>query len=155
MRYLLFSYALLSGFIIVGQDRSAAILDYINNPAEVFAPEKTITGLCFIILADDFDYYKNPVVLKEANGAEILKITTENSLLITTYKGKSNDTYDNTHAFKPWLFIDNPDYFRVAFECIDTTGSFYKVRLNETDYTLIEKKDPNFRKQMIPDFVST
>lgn len=149
------SFAVVSCFIATGQGRSAAILDYINNPPDLFIPERSITGLCFIILDDGFGLYKTPIVINETNGAELLKIEFENSLLKTTYKGKPNDQHDSKHAFNPWLFINNPDYFRIALECTDSSGLFYKVRLNEIDYALINKKDRTFTKQRISDFVIT
>lgn len=141
----------------MGQDWSNwTILDHLNNQTEdPFTTERNITGLCFVILADDFNYYKDPVVIKGPNDNEVLRITfTDSGELLTTYKGRTYKQYDSSNTFRPWLFVDNPDYFRIAFECVDTIGASYKVRLNETDFALIEKKNKNFKKESISDFIS-
>lgn len=158
MKYLILIGTLFLSFATVGQNLEnwTTTLDYLNNQTEgSFTTEKNITGLCFVILADDFNYYKEPIVVKRTNDNEVLRITyTDSGELITTYKGTTYKQYDSSNTFKPWLFVDNPDYFRIAFECVDTVGAFYKVRLNEKEFTLIEKTNTNFKKESITNFVS-
>lgn len=157
MKFLIVIWLLLFSLATVGQDRTNwTTLDYLNNDKEnPFTTEVDISGLCFVVLADDFNYYTDPVVIKGANSSEVLKIKfTESGGLLTTYKGKTYKQFDSSNAFKPWLFIDNPDYFRIAFECVDTIGTSYKVRLSDTDFTMIDKKNKNFKKESISDFVS-
>lgn len=72
----------------------------------------------------------------------------------TTYKGITYQRYDTlNHPFCPWLWLDKSDYFRLAFECVDATGKYYKVRLNETEFGWIKKTDNTFKKESIKDFV--
>lgn len=130
-------------------------LDYLNqDPEYPFQTEKNIEGLCFITLSDSFDYYQTPILIKDKDNKQIVKIEFVDSLgILTTYKGNLFKSYDTLNPFNPWLWVDNPDYFRLAFECTDSIGNFYKVQLNETEFAWIKKTDKNFKKETIKDFV--
>ncbi len=117
-------------------------------------PERDISGQCFIILSDNFDYYKYPIIIKSTDNKEIIRIEFSDSLGMTTiFKGRLYRQFDNQNTFKPWLFSDNSDYFRLAFECVDSTGTNYKVKINEKEFALISKQNNDFKKQKITDFV--
>jgi hypothetical protein len=109
-----------------------APLDLLNRASEYpFVTENNISGQCFIILSKDFDYYKSPIVIKSADNKEIVRVEYwDSNGVTTTFKGSSYRQFDNRNAFTPWLFSDNPDYFALALECIDSMGTHYKVKLN-------------------------
>ncbi len=138
----------------IGQNRKDwTRLDFLNQAAEsLFKAEQNISGQCFIILADKFDYYKRPIIIKSADNKELIRVEVRESL-ITTFNGKSYIQCDQENPFKPWLFGCNPDYFQLAFECIDSTGTDYKVKINETESVLISKTNSDFKKQSIAEFV--
>ena len=130
-------------------------LDFLNKDSEnPFMTENNISGLCFIILSDNFDYYKKPIIIRSTDNKEIVRIEFIDSLgMTTTFKGQSYRQFDNKNPFKPWLFSDNSDYFRLAFECVDSTGTHYKVRINEKELVSISKNNKDFKKQETSDFV--
>ncbi|NME67996.1 hypothetical protein [Flammeovirga aprica] len=132
-----------------------ASLDYLNQSIEYpFITEKNIDGLCFITLSNNFDYYQNPILLTDKDNQQIASIEFVDTLgIITTFKGRQFRSYDNSNPFKPWLWVDNPDYLRLTFECTDSIGNFYKVRLNESEFAWIKKTDENFKKETIENFV--
>jgi len=138
----------------VGQNRKDwTRLDYLNKASESpFMTEKDISGQCFIILADNFDYYKNPIIIKTADKKEFIRLEFGETL-VTTFNSKSYVQCDQTNPFNPWLFGCNPDYFSLAFECVDSTGTDYRVKINEREFALISKQNKDFKKQKITDFV--
>ena len=131
------------------------ILDDLNqNPNFPFKTEKEIRGICFLTLSDNFDYYHSPIIVKNTNNELVAKIEFVDTIGIqTTYEDQTYNSFDTLNPFKPWLWIDNPDYFRLAFECTDTTREYYKVWLNEEDFTFINKTDKSFKKQSLNDFI--
>ena len=139
--------------ILFAQDRSKwTLLDFLNE--RPFIPQDNITGICFVTLADTFDYYKKPIVIKDKSNLEILRIAFNNSIgLTTTYKGIKYGFADTLNPFNPWLWSPNPDYFRLAFQCTDTSGEYFKVWLTDKEYALIKKHNPDFKKQSILNFI--
>ena len=131
-------------------------LDFLNFSKEnQFNVESDIYGNCFIILSEEFDYYKKPIMISDEKLNVILKIEyNEIKGFVTTFKDKIYDKNNSLlNPFKPWLWSENPDYFNFALECVDTIGDFYKVKLNEIDFGLINKFNNDFRKQSINEFV--
>ncbi len=130
-------------------------LDYLNqDPYYTFQTGKKITGLCFITLSDSIDYYQTPIIITDKDKSQIVRIEFVDTLgILTTYKGKHFNSRDTLNPFNPWLWVNNPDYFRLAFECTDSIGDFYKISLNKTDFAWIHKKDKNFKKESIINFV--
>ncbi len=134
-------------------------LDFLNKASEdPFMTENDISGQCFIRLSDNFDYYKTPIIIRSTDKMEILRIEFSDSLgttttVTTTFKGQSYKQFDNQNPFNPWLFSDNSDYFRLAFECVDSTGTQYKVKINDEEVVSISKDNTDFKKQEITDFV--
>lgn len=130
------------------------VLEFLNNyPDNPFFTERDVNGLCFITLSDSFDYYAKPIVFKNIVQKEILKIEFNGSEFVTTFKEKKYSGYDTSNTFNPWRWINNKDYFQLVFECIDTSGSYYKVLLNDKVFALINKDNLDFKKQSIYDFV--
>jgi hypothetical protein len=130
-------------------------LDHFNHDTEFhFSTEKKLSGLCFITLSDSFDYYQNPIILKDRDDKQIMSIVVnDTSGVLTNFKGSLFKSYDTINPFNPWFWSDNPDYFRLALECTDSLGNFYKVKLNETEFAWIKKTDKNFKKEGIKDFI--
>jgi hypothetical protein len=139
--------------VLFSQDRSKSTqLDFLNQYP--FIPQDNITGICFVTLADTFDYYKKPIVIKDRSNFEILRIEINDSVgLTTTYNGAKYHFSDTLNTFNPWLWIPNPEYFRLAFQCTDTTGEYFKVWLTDKEFTFIRKDNQDLKKQSIADFV--
>ena len=152
LRFIIFFSMLLSS-LSYSQDRiKLKELNDLNNSP--FIPEKNISGNCFVVLSDSFDYYKNPIEIMDINHELLLKIEIDDKFgVITSFRGKRYQNSDTLNPFNPWLWNPNPDYFRLAFECSDTTSEFFKVWLSKKEFTFIRKDNPNFKKQSIIDFV--
>ena len=142
--------------LLFGQDRSNwTRLDFLNRTKEnPFIPQDNINGICFVTLADTFNYYKKPIIINDKDKNEVLKIQFTDSLgLTTTFNGKKYSRRDTGNTFNPWLWINSEEYFQLAFECTDTSGAYYKVLLTNKDFAFINKKNKDFKKQSIASFV--
>ena len=129
-------------------------LDFLNKDHSYpFAPEADISGVCFIIVAERFDYYKKPIVIPAKDGKVSISIRVSDTGVTTQFNGQTYDPADSTNPFKPWLFGANPDYFRLALECVDSAGAYYKVKVNQSEFAFINKTNSDFQKQSIIDFV--
>ncbi|WP_156152355.1 hypothetical protein [Flammeovirga sp. OC4] len=137
------------------QNDSSTHLRYLNQLLEYpFTTEKNIQGICFITPSNDFDSYQDSIILNDKDNNPIVRIAYDDSLgIVTTFKGKVFKSYDSSNPFSPWLWVDNPDYFRLSFECTDSTGTLYKVKLNENEFGWIKKTDTNFKKETIKEFI--
>lgn len=156
MRFVIIIGSLIISISTIGQSRKDwTQLDFLNkDPDYPFETEKDISGVCFVIMSEMFSVYEKPIIIKSKDNKEILKIVfSELNGLTTTFNGQSYLQFDNQNPFNPWLFVDNPDYFRLAFECVDTIGTSYKVKLNDKEFAHISKAAKDFKKQSIPDFV--
>ena len=128
-----------------------------------FVVEKGISGKCFLMLGEEVNYYQDIISLDDKAGKEILRIEFDDSLgLLTTFKGivhsekdgYNNAVVDSSNLFNPWLYYFQSDYFGLALECIDTTGPFYTVILNENTTLEISKLNKQFKKVSIESYIS-
>src|SRR5690349_10874208 len=122
MKIVLILLSLFYCFSCAGQARKewTQLSEINNDPDHPFQAQNDFTGLCFIVLNDHFDYYKNPLILKQ-DGKEILKISfSESSGLSTTFMSTAFDQEDSLPSFRPWYYNHNPDYLMLIMECTDT-----------------------------------
>ena len=145
---------LTSSTIAFCQDRKDwTELDYLNQDESYpFETEKDFSGEYFITLSDKFDYYNQPIIIRDKEQKEIVRIEFKDNRILTTYRGRTYKQNDLSNPLSPWLLVLNPDYFRLALECIDTTENFYVVKLNEEDLGFIDKTTDNFQKEGIEEF---
>ena len=129
-------------------------LDYLNSDNSSFETENKISGEFFITLTDTFDYYSNPIKIYNNQGREIVKIEFTENGITTWFKGKKYQQNDFNNPLDPWLLSLNPDYFRLAFECVEITASDYIVLLNEKEKGYISKSNLDFKTESTEDFVN-
>ncbi|NJK97919.1 MAG: hypothetical protein HC905_26110 [Bacteroidales bacterium] len=122
-------------------------LDYLNFDTIKFPfqRENDIVGNGFVILSDTFDYYKSPIIIASKEGETLVKIEVTESDVITTFKGVNYSRYDTTNPVMPWLYIPNPDYFRLAFEYIDSSKLYFNIKINENTIGYINKNNKDFK----------
>ena len=131
-------------------------LDYLNaDESYPFQTENDITGIFFVTISDTLNYYENPIVITDSENKEIAKIEFTENDVVTTFNGKEYSRNDTLNPLNPWLLVLNPDYFRLAFECIDMTSDHYVIKLNENELGYIELENPDYKKESIEDFVKS
>ncbi|MBS4040686.1 MAG: hypothetical protein KGZ81_08805 [Flavobacteriales bacterium] len=152
----IFLITLFCSFSNAQSKKNWTVLDFLNFSAEnPFIVENDINGVCFVILSEEFNYYKSPIIINNENQNVILNIEYNETVgFLTTYKNKIYSKNENLlNPFKPWFWSENPDYFNFVLECVDTIGNYYKVKLNNVDFGWINKSDTNFKRQKIDEFV--
>ncbi|WP_271855904.1 hypothetical protein [Patiriisocius marinus] len=129
-------------------------LDYLNFDKNYpFETEKDISGLFFITPSITFDYYTEPIIVFDQENNEILRLRVGESDVITCFNGQKYNRYNTKNPLSPWLLSLSPDYFSIAFECIETNDKFYIVRLNDDQLGYIKKDNENFTKETVEEFV--
>jgi hypothetical protein len=140
----------LSCKLVCGQDKKDTAFNYYldENSKSLFTPEKDIKGVCFIEISDF------PAVIKTNKGQEIVKLSYNDSIGGKVYyKGNHYNEGDTSSPFKPWVWVGDAENFAPEMECLDTVGKYYKVQINDTIFGFISKKDKDFEKISLSDFV--
>ena len=129
-------------------------LDYINaDEFYSYQTENDITGDFFVTISDTFNYYERPIVIKNSEKKEMVRIEFKDNDIVTIFQSKKYLRNDTLNPLNPWLMSLNPDYFSLAFECINITSDYYVVKLNENELGYIDIVNPDFKKVLIEDFV--
>jgi hypothetical protein len=139
-------------------DRSLwTTLDFLNDKESPFTAEDSIIGSGIITLSDTADTYNKKLCIYNDLGKIIATIEHKESDVITVFNGKTFSSSDTTNSFSPRLYGTNPDYFRLAFDCISTDKDFYKVIIdkNTGQAGMIKKSDKFFKFETIEKFVDT
>lgn len=129
------------------------VLDYLNENIEEFKYEKDINNIGFIVLADDFGYYKKPILVTDSLKNEILKIEVIESDFIAKYKDIKYDKNSVDKQINPWYFSLSYDYFGLNFLCEKIDDNFFQVRLNDNDLGFINKNNNNFKLVSVDEFI--
>jgi len=125
-----------------------------QNANSPFKVDKEIDGICFIIPSDKYNHYKNVIVLHDADNVQDISIRLVDSVgMQITKQGKHFAPHDEKSSFSPWLWGGNPDYFSLVFDCVDTAGHSYKVKINDKEFAWIQKTDTLFEKIAINDYL--
>ncbi len=129
------------------------ILAYLNQ--DPFVMEDSIIGLGIVTISDTVDTYDRELSMYNASGKVIVTVEQQESDVITNYKGKAYNRYDSLNPFSPRLYVTNPDYFRLAFDCIGSDNEFYTVIINRQtgEVAKIKKLDTFFKFETIEEFV--
>ncbi|NMM50769.1 hypothetical protein [Marinigracilibium pacificum] len=128
-------------------------LDYLNADEFRFQTENDITGKFFVTVSDNFNYYTNPIIIKDLRNKEIVKIEFSETGIDIVFEGIKYQGNDTSNPLKPWLLMLNPDFFRLVFECVDITANHYVVKLNENEVGYIATDNPDFKRVTIEDFI--
>jgi len=140
-----------------GSDRSQwTKLDYLNQDTEYpFVEEDSIIGIGIVTISDTVDTYYKKLSVYNTSGKVIATVEQKESDVITVYKGKIYNRHDSLNLFAPRLYVTNPDYFRLAFDCESSDNEFYTIIINrQTGETAkIKKRDKFFKFETIEEFV--
>jgi hypothetical protein len=131
-------------------------LDYLNSAPEYpFVAEDSIIGIGIVTLSDSINTYDEKLRIYDEAGKIMITVEQKDSDVITIFKGKTFDRYNATNPLSPRLFITNPDYFRLIFDCISIGKDSYKVIISkQTGETAeIKKEDKFFQFQSMETFV--
>lgn len=131
-------------------------LNFINlNPDYPFLAEDSIIGIGIVTISNSASTYDQKLSIYNVSGNIIATVEHQKNDVVTKYKGKSYHRNDNLNPLSPRLFITNPDYFSLAFDCIISDNDFYTVILNrQTGETAkIKKSDKSYQFETIEAFV--
>jgi hypothetical protein len=127
------------------QNLNKTELDFIN--ADAFEPDGQIKGIGLVELNLNIHYYDKDLAIYDSNGNPKATIRVTDSDVVTKYGEKIYSRNDNSNPLSPRHFVDNPDYFRLIFDCLKTTDQYYQVilnnRTNETGF--IKIADSSFK----------
>jgi hypothetical protein len=131
-------------------------LDYLNQDSEYpFVAEDSIIGIGIVTISDTIETYNKKLSVYNTSGKVIATVELKESDVITVYRGKTYNRHDSLNLFSPRLYITNPDYFRLAFDCTSSDNEFYTVIINRQsgETAKIKKHDKFFKFQTIEEFV--
>lgn len=128
-------------------------LDYIN--ADKFEPDGQIKGIGLVEIDLAREYFGKDLRIYDIKGEPKITIRVTDSTVTTKLGGKLYSRNDNTNPFNPRLFGNNPDYFRLIFDCTKSTDKYYQVivdqKTNETGF--IKKADSLFKFETVVEYV--
>lgn len=113
-----------------------------------FISEDSITGIGIVSI-------DGPISIYDQNGYVLIKVEVSEKGG-TTYVGKYKyESHDTLNPFQPRLYVPNPDYYRLALDCIKKDSANYEVIINKhTGQTGIIRKKPNIKFETIDSFVN-
>lgn len=132
-------------------------LDFLNQDSTYSSvAEDSIIGIGIVTISDTVDIYDKKLSIYSASGKVITTVERQESDVITIYKGKTYNRDDSLNPFSPRLYMTNPDYFRLVFDCIEVDNEFYTVIINrQTGETAkIKRRDKFFKFETIEEFVN-
>jgi len=129
-------------------------LDYINS--DKFESDGQIKGIGLIEIDLGREYFGKNLVIYDINGQPKITIRVTDNDVTTKLSNKSYSRNDNGNPFSPRLFVTNPDYFRLIFDCAKSTDKYYEVivdqKTNETGF--IKKADNSFKFETVVEYVN-
>ncbi|MBI3218790.1 MAG: hypothetical protein HYZ44_04705 [Bacteroidetes bacterium] len=129
-------------------------LDYINSYQ--FEPDGPIRGIGLIEIDWERDYLGKDLIIYDSKGKPKITIRVTDSDVTTKLGDKSFSRNNDANPFNPRLFGDNPDYFRLIFDCTKSTNKYYEVVVNQnTNETgLIKRADSLFKFETVIEYVN-
>lgn len=130
-------------------------LTLIEDKNYSFKPEDSIIGIGVISVNYDNESATKKLNVYDDKNKLILKIQLNDSQVVTTYNGKKITQYEEDLPLNPRLFSANPEYFSLAFDCIDTTKTHYKVIVDRKTSSIgyIKKDEKSFIFETIEQYV--
>jgi len=123
-------------------------LEYLNQGSEFpFFSEDSIIGIG--IVSSDW-----PFSIYDKKGNVLISIELNDSS-VAIYVGKDKIKYHDTLiSFRPRLFSPNPDYYRLALDCIKKDSNYYEVIINrQTRQTGFIRNNPSINFETIEAYV--
>jgi hypothetical protein len=129
-------------------------LDFIN--ADKFEPDGQIKGIGLVEIELGRDSFDKDLIVYDSKGKPKIIIRATDEDVVTIIGDKSFSRNDNTNPFNPRLFVDNPDYFRLIFDCTKSTGEYYQVIIDQktNEPGFIKKTDSSFRFETVDEYVN-
>ena len=94
----------------------------------------------------------------DEKGKVILSIEQKEDDTYTVYKNKTYSYYkhDSTNPVEPYVYLMKPDYFQLAFECIEKNQTLYKVIINKKDnlFGYVLQNDKRFKFVSVEKFIA-
>lgn len=130
------------------------VLDYLN--ADKFEPDGQITGIGLVEINSEVEFFGKDIVIYDKEGNPKIVIRVTDGEVKTKIGDKTYSRHDNTNPFNPRLFENNPDYFRLIFDCIKITDKYYQVivDMKTNDYGFIKKVDKLFKYETVFEYVN-
>jgi hypothetical protein len=129
-------------------------LDYID--ADKFEPDGQIRGIGLVEAELGRESFDKDLIIYDSKGEPKIIIRATDDNVTTKIGGKSFSRNDITNPFNPRLFVRNPDYFRLIFDCTKSTDKYYQViidqKTNETGF--IKKTDSSFKFETVVEYVT-
>jgi hypothetical protein len=102
------------------------------------------------------NHLENDLIIYDSNRKPKVVVRQTEHDVTTKFGGKSYSRNDHSNPFSPRLFVDNPDYFRLIFDCLKSTGKYYQVTINQStnEIGFIKKADSLFKFQTVIEYVS-
>lgn len=124
-----------------------------ENPFEV---EDSIIGIGIVTIAKTSDLYNNKLSFFNSNNKIIGTIEIKETDVLTIHNDKIFNSNDDSNPFRPRLYIKNPEYFRLAFDCIKNEKEYYNVIINRQsrETARIKKTDKFFNFETIEEYVN-
>jgi hypothetical protein len=127
-------------------------LGFLNRELEYpFVTEDSIIGIGIVEISDGPSCYK----IYSEEGKIIASVELKENEIITKIDDRIIKGYDSLNPFKPRLFAESLDYFRLVFDCIKKDSNNYKVIINrqtgKTGY--IRRNDNSFKFFSIDEYV--
>jgi hypothetical protein len=144
IKSLLVSFAVCLSIFSYGQK---TLLEILNESP--FGAELDIVGIG-VVEAEGRDLF-----VYDDKGSKIVVINVTEDDVIITYKGKQFNRYSTSMPIHPRQLGNNPDYFRLAFDCLRKTNDFYQVVLDEKMklFGYIKQSDSSFKFLTAFDYV--
>jgi len=129
-------------------------LDYIN--ADKFEPDGQIKGIGVVEINLGRDSFDKDLIVYDSKGKPKITIRATEEDVVAKIGGKSFSRHDNAIPFNPRLFGNNPDYFRLIFDCTKSIGMYYQVIVDQKTHEIgfIKKADSSFRFETMFEYVS-
>lgn len=129
-------------------------LDYINSYQ--FEPDGPIRGIGLIEIDSERDYLGKDLIIYDNKGKPKITIRVTDNDVTTKLEDKSFSRNNDANPFNPRQFGDNPDYFRLIFDCTKSTNKYYEVVINQktSETGFIKRADSLFKFETVIEYVN-
>ncbi len=129
-------------------------LDFIN--ADKFEPDGQIKGIGLVKIELGRESFDKDLIIYDSKGTPKIIIRATDDDVVTKIGGKTYSRNDNANPFNPRFFVDNPDYFRLIFDCTKSTDKNYQVIIDQktNEVGFIKKADSLFKFETAAEYVS-
>ncbi|NOS94516.1 MAG: hypothetical protein HOP30_21605 [Cyclobacteriaceae bacterium] len=153
MKRKLISVVIITFFVITIS--SAQKSDVNDTEASYFNEDGKILGIGMVELDLEQNYFGKDIIIYNVKGKTKVVIRVTVSDVTTKMGGKLYSLNNQPNPFLPRYFGNNPDYFRLIFDCVRVTSQFYEVVIDQTtnETGFIKKSDSLFKFKTVMQYV--